>query len=85
MHSPTLCFYFVDSFDEISEKLFEGHFSFVSILDCLHCTLGLANVLLLPGSVFIPTTQRFDVSSAIVLLDVWIHIGECIFHPSFNV
>ena len=37
-----------------------------------------ANILLLHENVFIPTTQRFDVRSDIVLLDVWIHIGECI-------
>ena len=78
VHDPTSFFYFIDSFDELSDKMFERHCSFVSILGGLNCTLGLANLLLLHGNFFIPITQHFDVSSAIVLLDVWLHIGECI-------
>ena len=78
VHAPTSFFEFIDSFDELADKSFEPHCSFVSILDGLNCTLGLANVLLLHGNVLIPTTKCFDVSSTIVLLDIWLHIGECI-------
>ena len=78
MHAPTLFFWFIDSFDDLSDKRFERHCSLVSIPDGLNSRIGLANVLLFNGKVFIPTMQHFDVSSAIVLLDVWLHIGECI-------
>ena len=62
---------------------FERHCSFVSILYRLNFTFGHADVLLLHGKVFIPTMQHFDVSSAIVLLDVWLNIGECIWCISY--
>ena len=75
VYDPTSFFQFINSFDELAEKRFEHHCSFVSILDGLNYTLGLANILLLHGNVIIPTIQRFHVSSAIVLLDVWLHIG----------
>ena len=78
VHDPTSFLWFIDSFDELDDKLFERHCSFVSIMDGINCTLGLANVMILHGNIFIPTTQGFDVSSAMFLLDVWLHIGECI-------
>ena len=43
-------------------------------MDGLNCTIGLANLLLLHGHFFIPTTQRSGVSYTIVLLDVCLHI-----------
>ena len=39
VHAPTSIFLFINSFDELADKLFERHFSFVSILDGINSTL----------------------------------------------